>query len=501
VLVVPVDRVPSTVLAGASCSPGDCAVIRPSLDTPASVVSEGAAALLDEFRVPQTVPHALRRLARAYDLEPEAIADDALPLIQQLVDEGLLIAEDLEDRHAQAASGAAARLLGEVLERVGPGGSGLTGAQLDAPTASVAAGAAGIAYMLVRIARIHGEPALVEHAGRWLDQAEAEARRPRGFLNPGLGLTADSLGQTSPYHALSGIAAVRALMAQALGDARSRQMAIQRFVGASQPLAGDPDLTLGRCGTVLVSALLLEALPMKDDRDRSLLLDLGDRALRSTWQQVAEFAPIQQGSPGLNLGIAHGWAGVLYATLLWHLIAACRLPEGALERLKQLAACADPVGRGARWKLTLDAPGARRGVPTPGWCNGSAGFVHLWTLAFRVLGEPEFLVLAEQAAWNAWQERWASGVLCCGLAGQAYALLSLYHCTGANDWLERARVLADLAAARLVAARSEPADLRPSDGISRWSLYRGDVGVALLAADLEHPDQARMPFFEPESQR
>lgn len=496
--MVPVERVPSTVLAGASYSPGDCAVIRPSLDTPASVVSQGAAALLDEFRVPQTVRDALRRLARAYDLEPEAIADDALPLIQQLVDEGLLIAEDVEDCYAQASNGAAARLLGEVLEQVGPGGGGLSSAQLEPPTASVAAGAAGIAYMLWRVATIQAEPALVEHAGRWLEQAEVEARRPRGFLNPGLGLTADRLGQTSPYHGPSGIFAVRALIAQARGDARLRQLPIQRFVAACQPLADDPDLMLGGCGSVLISALLLEALPTEDDHARGLLLDLGQRALRSTWQQVAEFAPMQRGSPVLNLGIAHGWAGVLYATLLWNLIAAGPLPEQAYVRLKQLATCADPVGRGARWKLTLDAPGARRGVPTPGWCNGSAGFVHLWTLAFRVLGEPEFLVLAEQAAWNAWQERWASGVLCCGLAGQAYALLNLYHSTGANEWLQRAQVLADLAATRLVAARGEPSDMRPSDGISRWSLYRGDVGVALLAADLEQPDQARMPFFEPE---
>src|SRR5947209_7235918 len=91
VLVLPVESVPSTLLADASWSPGDCAVIRPALDTPASVVSEGAAALLQEFRVSQTVPDALRRLARAYDLEPEAIAEDALSLIQQLVEEGLLI--------------------------------------------------------------------------------------------------------------------------------------------------------------------------------------------------------------------------------------------------------------------------------------------------------------------------------------------------------------------------------------------------------------------------
>ncbi len=35
----------------------------------------------------------------------------------------------------------------------------------------------------------------------------------------------------------------------------------------------------------------------------------------------------------------------------------------------------------------------------------------------------------------------------------------------------------------------------------RDRLYKGEIGVALLAAELEQPEQARMPLFEAEELR
>jgi serine/threonine-protein kinase len=54
-------------------------------------------------------------------------------------------------------------------------------------------------------------------------------------------------------------------------------------------------------------------------------------------------------------------------------------------------------------------------------------------------------------------------------------------------WIERARTLADRA------ARAEP-----TPDVSAYSLYKGRVGVAVLAADLETPSGSAMPFFEEE---
>jgi serine/threonine-protein kinase len=72
------------------------------------------------------------------------------------------------------------------------------------------------------------------------------------------------------------------------------------------------------------------------------------------------------------------------------------------------------------------------------------------------------------------------------LAGRAYALLNLYRATGERVWIERARRLAERAARWGSAQEEHP-----------HSLWKGDLGLAVLAADLERPEAARMPFFEP----
>jgi len=122
---------------------------------------------------------------------------------------------------------------------------------------------------------------------------------------------------------------------------------------------------------------------------------------------------------------------------------------------------------------------------TPGWCNGSAGQLFLFTLAHRLLGDEQWLRLAELAAWHVWDEVRGPADLCCGSAGRAYALLNLYKHTGATEWLSRARQIANEAAA-MAAATTQRAN----------TLWRGELGVAVLIADLASPENARMPFFE-----
>ncbi len=104
-----------------------------------------------------------------------------------------------------------------------------------------------------------------------------------------------------------------------------------------------------------------------------------------------------------------------------------------------------------------------------------------------MLGDPRFRRLAEGAAWNAWEAPDPHGTLCCGLAGRAYALLNLHRHGGGAEWLTRARELADRAALAIERTAEAPD-----------SLYKGAVGVAVLAADLARPADAVFPFFEEE---
>ena len=72
----------------------------------------------------------------------------------------------------------------------------------------------------------------------------------------------------------------------------------------------------------------------------------------------------------------------------------------------------------------------------------------------------------------------------CGSAGRAYALLNLYKHTGATEWLSRARQLANHAVSALSSSQRHD------------SLWKGELGVAVLIADLASPENALMPFFE-----
>ena len=191
----------------------------------------------------------------------------------------------------------------------------------------------------------------------------------------------------------------------------------------------------------------------------------------------------------MNLGIAHGWAGALYALMRWHQVSATHLPIQVRRRLTELAAMAERTDRGLRWpwRDVISTAGAPNAYMT-GWCNGSAGFVHLWLMAHSVFGEPHFMELAESAAWDA-HENTEDGVydLCCGRAGRAYALLAMHRATGVERWLTSARQLSN-----------DALDLLSNDAHATPSLYKGATGVVLLHKELEQPRLARMPIFEPE---
>jgi serine/threonine-protein kinase len=104
-----------------------------------------------------------------------------------------------------------------------------------------------------------------------------------------------------------------------------------------------------------------------------------------------------------------------------------------------------------------------------------------------MLGDPAYAALAEGAAWNAWEDPSRNASLCCGLAGRAYALLNLHKHSGGSEWLARARDLAERAAQEAS---------RLTDPL--YNLYKGEIGIAALAADLARPEQAAMPLFEEE---
>ena len=66
--------------------------------------------------------------------------------------------------------------------------------------------------------------------------------------------------------------------------------------------------------------------------------------------------------------------------------------------------------------------------------------------------------------------------ICHGTAGNGYAFLEVFRRTGDERWLDRARRFA-------MHALEQVERLRAQRGRGRYSLWTGDVGVALYAAD------------------
>src|SRR6185503_19311978 len=211
--------------------------------------------------------------------------------------------------------------LDRVLDRLGMDGPAFRDGLPEPPRASVTYGAAGIACALQRIAAARGDAALLALADLWITRAATQIADPslesEAFYRAESRLVPAVLGRVSPYHTAAGIHAVRAMIARSQGDAGAWREAADAFVAASRQPCPSLDLTLGRSGSLLAAALLLEGLPEEVDAPPPALRALGEELLAGLWEEIAAFPPIAACGGRPNLGMAHGWAGFLYASLRW----------------------------------------------------------------------------------------------------------------------------------------------------------------------------------------
>jgi serine/threonine-protein kinase len=178
----------------------------------------------------------------------------------------------------------------------------------------------------------------------------------------------------------------------------------------------------------------------------------------------------------------------LYALLRWSVATRSSVNDTVAGWIEELASMGTRSGRGASWpRFRTQSDYSLQAT----WCNGDTGFVFLWLLAAEAMSDARFLIMAEDAGWNVADRGPERAVdLCCGSAGRAYGLLALYRRTGDEVWLRRAKQFVDHA-------------VRESDPHAEEAhrLYKGGLGVALLATELEDPSSARMPLFESEGWR
>ena len=393
-------------------------------------------------------------------------------------------------RQAAALPAAAIRpgsdALGGLLEEVLPGGALFEQGLEAPPRCSFNFGAAGIAFALYRIARARESGELLAAAELWQLRAEAAIESSTAFYDIGEFREQD-LGGLSPYHSASGVWLTRSLLARAMGDYAGCDAAIRRFAATGGGTeASELDLTLGRSATLLGAAILYGARPAP------VLRRLGDGLVESIWTALAVAPPIRDGGKHAYLGIAHGWAGYIYAALMWARTTATPPKPHVIERLRQLMEIGE--GDGACLRVPLAAPdqgSARKSGAEHGWLVPWPGRACLPPAACR----------SDLAPWRV--RRSSPG------RGRAAGRGSIHRPGGRRESLLRAcrprlcgagPLSRDLGS-QMARTRACPVRaLGRGTYCDRWpnSLYKGRVGLALIAAEVERPDLAAMPLFEDE---
>jgi Lanthionine synthetase C-like protein len=195
------------------------------------------------------------------------------------------------------------------------------------------------------------------------------------------------------------------------------------------------------------------------------------------------------GSRRRFVGAGHGFASNASVLLSGLDLLDDHREAGLVDRISTTtAALAQREGSLAQWPGFADTETERRPVQ---WCHGAPGIVT--ALASLPPDEriDELLTAGGELTWRAGPLLKGVG-LCHGTAGNAYAFLALHRRTGDERWLERARAFAMDAAADVKTWRER-------HGQGRFTLFTGDLGVALLLADclVDSPEGKRgFPFLE-----
>ncbi|MFY9578031.1 MAG: LanC-like protein [Gaiellaceae bacterium] len=209
----------------------------------------------------------------------------------------------------------------------------------------------------------------------------------------------------------------------------------------------------------------------------------GDARWRDACNESAEALWARRGEDGLwvqnlygeelrSLTPPHGLVGNVQALLPL-------LDEGRSEALKRETAAVLARTAVVEDGLANWPPRDRPDLPGPDgqirvqWCAGAPGIV----IAAADYLEEDLLLAGAELPWHTGPPALEKGPgICHGTAGNGYAFLKTFQSTGDEKWLERARRFA-------VHALDQVERLRAQRGRGRYSLWTGDIGAALYAAD------------------
>jgi hypothetical protein len=218
----------------------------------------------------------------------------------------------------------------------------------------------------------------------------------------------------------------------------------------------------------------------------------GDDRWREAWDESADALWARRDAEGLwtqrlygqelrSLNPPHGLVGNVQALLPL-------LDEERREALKRDTAAVLSRTAAVEDGLANWPPRDRPTLPGPDgqirvqWCAGGPGIV----IAAADYLDEQLLLAGAELAWRTGPPGMEKGPsICHGTAGNGHAFLKVFERTGDERWLDRARQFATHAL--------DQVGRRPG----RYSLWTGDVGVALYASDCLE-GRSRYPFLDPQ---
>jgi hypothetical protein len=226
---------------------------------------------------------------------------------------------------------------------------------------------------------------------------------------------------------------------------------------------------------------------------RAMLAWTGDERWRDAWNESADALWARRNAEGLwtqrlygqelrSLTPPHGLVGNVQALLpLLDETRRVALTRASAALLARTAVVEDGL---ANWpprdRPELAGPDGQIRVQ---WCAGAPGIV----IAAAEYLDEELLLAGGELTWQAGPPIMGKGPgICHGTAGNGYAFLKVFERTGDERWLDRARRFAVHALGQV-----------ERRGQGRYSLWTGDVGVALYASDCLEA-RGRYPIFEAE---
>jgi serine/threonine-protein kinase len=307
------------------------------------------------------------------------------------------------------------------------------------PQLNLEGGIAGLAYAAYLLGESTGAAGFFVQAHRIAGGAERFENDAGAFAWAYGSHPFERIAHQSVLHGPIGTATAFALAAHAANDEALKSRQLQRLEALARARFEQVEFAFGVSGALWAVTRALRAGIAEEP-----LRALARRLYEATWTMYRRFAArVAEGRTKDLLGFAHGRAGILFALAAYRVAIGEPATAELSAELERLALLGAVDRRGISWSSVQppdEQPEAWPGV-RESWCNGVAGYVPLWSLAYELTGEPVYRTLALKAATYLVRDgvELFSPSLCCGLAAHAVAFTLAQRLEAQRDWLSFAR--------------------------------------------------------------